>query len=234
MKKTFLPLLFLAACASASVELRGHTFTFQHTDTIYELKVIKNGAPATGLNIQGQIINMEQRDIYYAPAEETSPGKYAFTWTPQAGDYYVQYVFRADNTTLKPTFPITISENYEAPSDVTAIHWHSRINITLCGEPYYLPLETGDLNKQHTHGEQDRLHLHAMITPDTMDEQLMLGNLFSQLNIIFNNTCFEQYCNNDLCNGKPGMLSLLVNGEENKQFNTYSWKDNDTIQIKFG
>jgi hypothetical protein len=233
MKKALI-LLLLAACAPASVELMGHTFTFQHTDTVYELTVIKNGAPATGLNIQGQVMTIEQKDIYYAPAEEISPGKYAFAWMPPPGNYYVQFIFRAGNTTLKPTFPISITDHEEIESNELAVHWHSHINITLCGTPYLLPPEAGDLNKQHTHGETGKLHLHAMVTPDTMDEQLMLGNLFSQLNITFNNTCFEQYCNNDLCNGKPGMLSMIVNGEENAQFNTYSWKDNDTISITFG
>lgn len=119
-----------------------------------------------------------------------------------------------------------------------AVHWHSQLEMSTCGKPVHLPLEAGDLNKQHTHKERDRLHFHALIKTDETGtnllepEKLRVGDLFEQLNIRFTRDCFMDYCNGDACpDGKPGTLRMAVNGVPNNEFAEYVWRDGDVIRI---
>ncbi len=121
-----------------------------------------------------------------------------------------------------------------------AIHWHSQLHMTVCGEKYHLPLEAGDLGKIHTHKELDRLHYHALIKVDETGTKLLepwklsSGDLFEQLGIKFTNECFVDLCNGDLCpDGKPGTLKMTVNDVPNNKFNEYVWNDGDEIHITF-
>lgn len=122
-----------------------------------------------------------------------------------------------------------------------AAHWHSQLEMSVCGEPFHLPLEAGDLNKQHTHKERDRLHFHALIKTDEKGTKLLepdkvrLGELFDFLGIRFTNECFGEYCNGDSCpDGTVGNLTMNVNGVPNIQYDDYVWKDGDVIKIAFG
>ncbi len=124
---------------------------------------------------------------------------------------------------------------------VLAVHWHAQLKMKICGEPFHLPLEAGDLNKQHTHKERDKLHFHALIKTDVSGtkllepEKLRLGELFEQLGIRFTKECFSNYCNQEACpNGSIGKLSVLVNGVPKPEGNDYVWKDGDEIEITFG
>ncbi len=249
--------LFLITGVSAHEEgeqrtLNNYTITLlspdklsARNDNILAIHIeLPNNTPATDLNVQGQIMQ-DEHDIFYAHALETSPGEYEFIWHPlTSGAFYVQFVFRADGTMLKPTFPITVSLPWylriwhfftsSTPPERKAIHWHSQLNISICGTPYHLPLEAGDLNKQHTHNSTSKLHLHAMVKDERSDE-LRLGNLFEQLSIPFNSTCLADYCNGDPCpDGKQGMLTMTVNNKPNQEFDNYLWRDGDVISVRFG
>ncbi len=121
-----------------------------------------------------------------------------------------------------------------------AVHWHSELEMSACGKPYHLPLERGDLNRQHTHKEQDRLHFHAVIKTNEAGsellepEKLRLGELFDQLKLRFTKTCFLEHCTGDPCpDGRPGALTVTVNGVPNPDLSDYVWKDGDTIRIAF-
>lgn len=123
---------------------------------------------------------------------------------------------------------------------VLAVHWHSQLEMSVCGKPYYLPLESGDLNRQHTHKERNKLHIHTTIKTDETGTELLepekirVGELFDQLKIRFTNECFAEYCNNDSCpGGEPGKLRMRVNNAENKEFSKYTWNDGDSISIIF-
>jgi hypothetical protein len=120
-----------------------------------------------------------------------------------------------------------------------AVHYHSQLEMGICGEEYNLPLEAGDLGKQHTHKEKDKLHFHALIKTDKSGteilepEKLRLGGLFEQLNIPFTKDCFADKCSGDLCNGRNGKLTVEVNGVPNEGASDYSWRDGDEIKIYF-
>ena len=69
--------------------------------------------PIGGMDVQGQIMEGDsQKDIYYSEAYEAHKGEYGFMWTPSfAGDYLVQFIFRADDDEIiKPTFRITAAD----------------------------------------------------------------------------------------------------------------------------
>ncbi len=270
------------------------------------------GKFAKGMDVQGQIMDpATSKDLFYAAADEPYPGEYSFKWMPSfAGEYYVQFIFRAeDDQIVKPTFAVhvedkrakyawaggiivallaviigiyeslplkkkkfsikpilvgvgigallfflgySVSSYYEVGGERgfvvcgpegcdLALHWHSQLHMTVCGEAYNLPLEAGDLDEIHTHKERDYLHFHSLIKTDEAGteilepEKLAIGNIFNQLDIRFTDECFADYCNGDKCpDGKPGTLSMIVNNIPNDKFADYSYKDGDEIRITFG
>ncbi len=122
-----------------------------------------------------------------------------------------------------------------------AIHWHSQLHMDICGEPFHLPLEAGDLNRVHTHKELDYLHFHSLVKTDETGttilepEKLAIGRMFEQLGIPFTDKCFGDYCNGDTCpGGTQGTLTVTVNGVPTDAFADYSYKDGDDITITFG
>lgn len=301
------------------VTLQGYDITFQRPNTLpvntkltLAITVTKNGQPATGLDIQGQIIDPETtNELFFGEVTEPTPGTYQMTWKPGfAGDYYLQYIFRANNTAVKPLFALPINDPratyafyallalaiisaiigiyasltkkpkknitwkpllyglglaiilvflgysvkvfYESGGERgfvicgkegcdIAIHWHSQLYMTVCGDDYHLPLEAGDLDRVHTHKERDYLHFHSLVKTDRTGENLLepeklyIGDVFDQLDIPFTSTCFADYCNGDTCpDGSTGELSMTVNGIPNQEFDEYTYQDGDEIHITFG
>lgn len=43
---------------------------------------------------------------------------------------------------------------------------------------------------------------------------------------------FSSQCILDVCNGEEGTVRMLVNGEENTDFENYHMKDDDRIEIR--
>ncbi len=237
-------MFIMTACMQAQSpntrNLMGYTAQFNHPDAttgnpaILSVKITKANEPVTGLEMQGQIMDATQKDIHYEQPTESN-GVYSFAWTPyEPGKYYAQFIFRTENEIIKPTYLFTVQGTSMQCDDCpTAVHWHSQLNMNICGTPYHLPLEAGDLNKQHTHNATDKLHLHAMVKSPN-DEELELGNLFEQLNIKFNATCFADHCNGDLCpDGKPGALTMRVSNQSNQDFDNYLWRDGDIVSVQF-
>jgi len=120
-----------------------------------------------------------------------------------------------------------------------AVHWHAGVEFDLCGAGFNMPLETGPLDEQHTHKERNYLHFHELLKTDKSGtevlnpDELQVGEFFDFLNVPFNETCFNGYCTGDLCDGQPGVLRMVVNGESNDEFDEYSWRDGDVIEIIF-
>jgi len=118
------------------------------------------------------------------------------------------------------------------------LHWHANLEITQCGEDFFLPVEDGALNAQHTHDEENKIHLHSMVKTTKVEvvekEKLLLSDLFEQSNIKFDKECLGDYCNGDVCpDGSEGKVSMTVNGEPNDEFENYPWYDEDNISISF-
>ena len=113
------------------------------------------------------------------------------------------------------------------------IHWHASLEIVTCGQTRELPmplpgqhLGTGLL---HTHEDQ-LIHIEGVI-PNA--DAIKLGRYMDNIGLHFKNNEILDYQNGELCNGKPGSVKLLVNGEENNLFTDYVIKDGDKFRIVF-
>lgn len=113
------------------------------------------------------------------------------------------------------------------------IHWHASLEIVTCGQTRELPmplpgqhLGTGIL---HTHEDQ-LIHIEGVIPNE---EAIMLKRYMDNIGLHFKNNEILDYQNGELCNGKPGSVKLLVNGEENNLLTEYVIKDGDKLRIEF-
>lgn len=119
------------------------------------------------------------------------------------------------------------------------MHVHADVEIEICGEQIKLPLEKGSLDGPHTHKERNKIHFEGKPAIDTVSKQLLdisplkLGTFMQVMGVRFDVQCLDNKCNGDLCDGKPGMVGMFVNGKENKEFQNYVWKDGDQIVIRF-
>ncbi len=119
------------------------------------------------------------------------------------------------------------------------LHIHAELKVFICGEKQSFPKEEGELQAPHTHKESDIIHSpHIAVSVDergnpTVSEGLSVGEFMKSIEWTFSDKCIREKCNGDACNGKPGKLSMTVNGQENAQFGKYVWKDDDEIMIRF-
>ena len=148
----------------------------------------------------------------------------------------VGYSFYYFNLTSSESTGITVCEGNEC---FWAAHIHAELQVLVCGEELYLPLESGDLSATHIHKERNQLHFHERlpVDPETKEvtdfSPLRLGVFFEKTTIPFTPDCIGDHCNGDLCNGIPGTLTMTVDGQPNTEFQDYIWKEGDTIIIKF-
>lgn len=109
------------------------------------------------------------------------------------------------------------------------IHWHPKLTILIKDKKQEIPanLGLGAVHQPiHTHDSSGTLHLeiNGLVTKD----ETKLGNFFQIWGKQFNSSCIL-----DKCNGTAGTVKLLVNGQENKEFENYQMKDGDNIEIKY-
>lgn len=120
-----------------------------------------------------------------------------------------------------------------------SLHIHAQTYPSVCGEKLRLPLETGPLDRQHTHKERNYIHFHDAIAYDIQNQKiidtdrLLLGEFFDNLGTRFTSDCLGDKCNGDLCSGVPGKLTMTVNNVPNTEFRNYVWSDGDEITITF-
>jgi len=116
------------------------------------------------------------------------------------------------------------------------IHWHPTLTVIIHGQQIPIPRNLGGagathvagtaLLPYHTHDTTGTLHMETTRpTPDTAP----LGYFFEK---VWRKT-FNSECILDNCNGPDGNLTLLVNGEQNFQYNKFIPKDRDDIRIVF-
>ncbi|MBI2020853.1 hypothetical protein HYS94_05600 [Candidatus Daviesbacteria bacterium] len=112
------------------------------------------------------------------------------------------------------------------------IHWHPRLSIYIKGEKQEIPADFGlgaVHSPIHTHAADSKegilhMELNGLVTKD----ETKLSKWFQLWGKQFNSNCIF-----DKCNGEEGMVSLRVNGQENKEFENYLMKDGDNIEIKY-
>ena len=126
-----------------------------------------------------------------------------------------------------------ISRTSTSESDVISgngIHWHATLSITILGEIQDIPagigLEKLPHNPIHTHDRDNVIHME--FSGRVTEDDLKLSQFFK----IWGKK-FDQDCIFDKCTGQEGQLKMLLNGEENFEFENYIMRDGDKIEIIF-
>ena len=111
----------------------------------------------------------------------------------------------------------------------SGLHWHPELRISIKGKTQDIPENLGigvRHNPIHTHDRDSVFHLEfqGLVTMDN----LRLREFFKVWSKRFNRICIFEYCN-----GPEGNVKMLVNGEENREFESYVMKDRDKIEITY-
>lgn len=133
-------------------------------------------------------------------------------------------------------FLLTKSENINVPEDQIVarqgLHWHPKVTVTIKGEKQEIPANLGlgpVHSKTHTHDTDNKegvVHLEAqgVVTKD----DTKISNFFRVWGKEFNsNKIFDK------TSGPEGTVKMIVNGQENKEFENYLMKDGDNIEVKY-
>jgi hypothetical protein len=114
-------------------------------------------------------------------------------------------------------------------------HWHAPFKVVVCGErlgPF--PPSPGDV---HTHGD-DVIHIHPASTA-TQGRNASIETFLRGVPFKVTATSLEvngkKYNNGDKCpDGKEGTVAVLVNGKPAAEFLSYTPRDRDEIEFRFG
>ena len=106
------------------------------------------------------------------------------------------------------------------------VHYHALLSITYLGEPFTIPantgIENGCMHPLHTHDTTGRIHIDYH-TP----YPFTLGDFFTSWGIVFHSRQVGS-----ILAGNRYIITMLVNGKNNTQFEKYVIHDQDTIHIK--
>lgn len=119
-------------------------------------------------------------------------------------------------------------------------HFHIYAPIQICGDEFLLPVETGSLQKSHTHEEKNIIHWHDRLPYDNVQKKitdtsdLKLGSFFDQVNIPFSSVQLNGKTNGDECSdGKAGSWKMIVNGKSSTEFRDHEMHDREVIWLVF-
>lgn len=107
------------------------------------------------------------------------------------------------------------------------IHWHAQLTIRIIGQEQEIPSQIGMGAQEfplHTHTSDGAIHMEFPGLVRKKD--LKLGQFFKIWGKKFSKECIF-----DKCLGPEGALKMLINGEENNDFENYQMKDGDKIEI---
>ena len=107
------------------------------------------------------------------------------------------------------------------------IHWHSQLTIKIMSEEQEIPSQIGMAGQEfplHTHTSDGVIHMEFGGLVRKSD--LKIGKFFQIWGKKFSKDCIF-----DKCQGSEGKVKMLVNNEENFEFENYQMKDNDKIEI---
>lgn len=119
------------------------------------------------------------------------------------------------------------------------VHWHAGLAISACGEPIPLPRPQGG----SVHGQQfvgtPFMHLHAEPAIHIegvvrKKEDITLGRFMESIDMPFTAETLLGHTNGDLCpDGKPGTVTLLVNGARNPELDQKVIVDGEKYELRF-
>lgn len=133
-------------------------------------------------------------------------------------------------------FLLTKSENPNVPEDQIVVraglHWHPKVTVTIKGEKQEIPANLGIgavHSKIHTHDTDNKQGvIHMEIKGIVTKDDTRLARFFQVWGKEFNaNKLFDK------TSGSDGTVKMLVNGQENKEFENYKMRDGDNIEIKY-
>ena len=120
------------------------------------------------------------------------------------------------------------------------VHWHAEIEIYLCGERFELPDPVGSdivhgepyIGTPSLHEHNDNLiHVEGTIREAS---DITIGKFMEAIGLTFTSDQLIDYKNGDLCpGGEPGKVQLLVNGQENEEFENKVVTDDDGYVLLF-
>lgn len=126
-----------------------------------------------------------------------------------------------------------VLQGFSAPNeDLIArrgIHWHADLAITIKGQPVDIPSDIGlgvKYQDMHTHKVNDQIHIEMQRAVYPKD--VRLGNFFRIWGKQFSSQCILESCN-----GPEGKVKMLVNGQENTEYENYHMRDKDRIEITY-
>ena len=107
-----------------------------------------------------------------------------------------------------------------------ALHIHSDLKILIDGQETEIPanigIESGIMRPLHTHDSSGEIHIEGPYQRD-----FTIGEFFEIWGMTFNSTCIFENCTD------KGELKMLVNGQENNEFNDHVLRDDDEIVIEY-
>jgi len=109
------------------------------------------------------------------------------------------------------------------------LHVHTRLSIFINGEAVSVPggIGLGGLHADmHTHAVNDQIHIEMNRAVRASD--MRLGRFFDIWGKQFSSQCILDSCNSD-----EGTVKLIVNGQENSEFDNYVMADGDQVEIRF-
>ena len=115
----------------------------------------------------------------------------------------------------------------------SGLHWHPKLEVYVKGVRQEIPANLGIAgnihHEMHTHTEDARdgvihMEMSGVVTKD----ETKLSNFFKIWGKEFSkNQIFDKV------NGKEGKVKMIVNGQDNYEFESYLMKDKDNIEIRY-
>ena len=119
------------------------------------------------------------------------------------------------------------------------VHWHAGLAISICGKPIPLPSPEGGLVHGQPFVGTPFMHLHAepLIHIEGLvrkKEDITLGRFMESIGMPFNAILLLDHTNGNLCaNGRPGAVTLLVNGASNPELDQKVIVDGEQYELRF-
>lgn len=111
------------------------------------------------------------------------------------------------------------------------IHWHPELMISVCGKPYSLPPETGDMPGIHTHSDMPRIHLETTYDP----AKTTLGSAMRALMVRFDKGVLFDKKDGDKCpDGKAGKVVVKSDGQLVDDYLNLPLRDGQKVEVSFG